>query len=76
MLTAYELGKEERDKRGLAGREWAMSDEAKMTSDKMTQNIIEGIDETIANFIPRPTYEVHLVEDKEIKKVEHKLTGY
>ena len=76
ILKVYNLGKHERTKRGLAGREWAMSDEAKMTSDKMTLNIIEGIDKTIDSFIPRPSYEVHLVENREVKKVNHKLTGY
>src|SRR6056300_522562 len=41
IKKVYDLGKEERARRGLAGREWAMSKEASMTSKLMTDNIIE-----------------------------------
>ena len=76
IKKVYDLGKEERDRRGLAGREWAMSKEASMTSKLMTDNIIESIDETLEKFIPRPSYEIHKDRSREVKYIEHKLIGY
>lgn len=76
IAEVYNLGEEERTKRGLAGREWAMSKEAKMSADFMVKNITEAIDETLEKFIPRPAYEVHKSEARKSKYVEHKITGY
>lgn len=76
IKKVYELGKDERDRRGLAGREWAMSEEASMTSKLMTKNIIKSIDETIEKFIPRPSYEIHKDRPRDVKYIEHKLIGY
>ena len=72
----YDLSKEERTTRGLAGRQWAMSEEAKMSADSMVKNITKAIDETLEKFIPRPAYEVHKAEARGSKYVEHKITGY
>lgn len=76
ILQAYELGKEERDRRGLAGRNWASSEEAKMSSKLMTDNIIDAIEETFKKFTPRPAYEVVKDRPREVKYIEHKLIGY
>ena len=75
---AEEVGKakEERDRRGIAGSIWAQSDEAQMTADHMCNNMINSIDETLANFKPRPRYEVFHVDKAPSLKVTHKLTGY
>jgi len=72
----YELGKEERDRRGLVGREWAMSDEAGMSATNMAKAVSEAIDETFEKFEPRPLYEIHKAGPRESKYVEHKITGY
>ena len=58
MLEAYELGRKERNKRGLLGREWCLSDESGFTGKTMSENIIKGIDKTLDNFKPRELYEV------------------
>lgn len=76
IKKVYELPIHVRTKYGLEGREWAMSDEAKMSAKAMVENISEGIDETFEKFIPRPAYEVHKAEPRERKYVEHKITGY
>ena len=75
-LEAYELGKEERNKRGLAGREWAMSEESGFTGKNMSENIIKGIDATLDKFTPRPLYEITKIENYKQEVVTHKLTGY
>ena len=76
LKEVYELPKEERIKRGLAGREWAMSNEAGFTAIAMSKRVSEAIDKTIDNFIPRARYDLIKVENKPSKLVEHKLTGY
>ena len=76
MLECYELGPEERTRRVLKGREWAMSDEAKMTADKMGERIIEVMDRGFDNFTPRSEFDIVKVENYVKDKVTHKLTDY
>lgn len=76
LEEAYNLTKEERNAKGLKGREWAMSEEAGLTAKIMSDRIAEAIDETLESFVPRPRYDLIKVEDKPSKLIEHKLTGY
>lgn len=76
LLKVYELGKEERDRRGLKGREWATSKEAQMTGETMTKNIINVIDKGFANFVPRPAFDLIKVEDSNPNYIKHKLVNY
>ena len=76
LLEAYELGKEERTKRGLLGRDFALSNESGFSSQTMSDNIIDGIEQTIEKFIPRPVYELEKIEEYKPLTVKHKLTGY
>ena len=69
----YNLPKEERLKRGLAGRQWVTSDESMMTADNMAKNVIATVDETLATWKPRKTFELIKSEKLPIKKAEHKL---
>jgi hypothetical protein len=71
--TSYNMPKEERDRRGKAGRDWVCSDEANMSADKMSNNIIKAIDESLEKFKPRPRFELIKVEDKKPDYIEHKL---
>jgi glycosyltransferase involved in cell wall biosynthesis len=45
-----------------AAYEWATSDEAMMTADNMSKNIIDGIEETFAKWEPRYSFELIKVE--------------
>jgi glycosyltransferase involved in cell wall biosynthesis len=72
----YELGKEERDRRGMSGRDWVTSEESNMSSKNMSKKIIESMNKGFENFTPRPQYEVIKVEDESNKLITHKLTGY
>ncbi len=69
----YSMPKEERMKRGEAGRKWVTSEEAMMTSDNMARNVITAIDDTVNNFKPRKSFELIKVEDLKRKAVRHKL---
>ena len=71
ILEVYKLPKEERVRKGLAGREWACSDEAMMSATNMGKNIMKYVNQTLEEFIPRTTYDVLKVEDLKKKYVKH-----
>ena len=76
ILEAYNMGREERNRRGLKGHEFALSDESGFSSQKMSDNIIRCTDKTIKEFKPRPQYDITKVEEYKPLTVKHKLTGY
>jgi glycosyltransferase involved in cell wall biosynthesis len=76
LKEAFELGKEERNKRGLKGREWAMSDEAMMTAGNMGNRVIEVLDKGFNSFTPRSEFDIVDSNDYKYNKVTHKLTDY
>ena len=76
IYDVYKLDKDERNKRGMKGRIFAMSDEARMTAESMAKNVVEAVDETFKNFVPRKRFDLSLVEAPKKKYVKHKLTGY
>ena len=76
IKAVYDLSPEERTKRGQAGRNWAMSDEANMTAEKMSESISKYMDVAFEKFIPRPRYEVLMNRPKKTKQVKHKLYNY
>ena len=76
LLECYNMSKEERDRKGLAGRTWALSDEARMSSVGMCQNVIESCDEAFEKFTPRSTYDLIKIEPLPRKQVQHKLNKY
>jgi glycosyltransferase involved in cell wall biosynthesis len=73
LMNVYSLSKEERKARGLKGREWALSDEAGFTSEKMGVNIIETLDELFATWKPREKYEFINLNEVKDRVINHKL---
>jgi glycosyltransferase involved in cell wall biosynthesis len=72
-MELYKMSKEERDERGLAGREWAISDEAGFTAKHQGQRVLEAFDELFKVWKPREDFEiVNATEDKS-KVLNHKL---
>ena len=71
--NVYSLDAEERAARGFKARKWVTSDEAMMTSRKMCENIVDGIDETISKFKPRHKFELIKVTPLKKKSIKHKL---
>jgi hypothetical protein len=76
LLEVYEMPREERIARGEKGRIWATSKEAGFTGEHMSNAIIKYVDETIDTFIPRPSYDFIMVDERPSKYIEHKLIGY
>ncbi len=69
----YNLPLEERHARGLAGREWVLSDESMMSAEHMCDNVISTIEETLNNFKPRTKFELIKTQKLERKKIPHPL---
>ena len=63
-IEDYNLGKEEIIRRGLKGREWLLSEEAKMTAAHMGQNFIDNINILFKNWEPVDKFTIDKVEDK------------
>jgi glycosyltransferase involved in cell wall biosynthesis len=73
LMEVYNLSKEERETRGLAGREWATSEEAGFTSKHQANRFIKATDHLFNTWKPREKYE--LVNANEYAKpvLNHKL---
>jgi hypothetical protein len=73
LMEVYNLSKEEREKRGLAGMEWATSKEAGFTSKHQANRFIKATDQLFNTWKPREKYE--LVNANEYAKpvLNHKL---
>jgi glycosyltransferase involved in cell wall biosynthesis len=73
IKAVYNLSKEERQARGLKGREWALSEEAGFTGEKMGQNVIKTLDTLFTTWKPREKYELINANETQDKVVPHKL---
>jgi len=73
IKTVYNLSKEERQSLGLKGREWALSEEAGFTGEKMGQKVIKTLDKLFKTWKPREKYELVNANETQDKVVPHKL---
>jgi len=73
LKEAYALGREELKRRGLKGREWAMSEEAKFTTEEQGKTIIESIDKLFDTWKPREKYEVVNATEYKGRFLNHKV---
>ena len=73
IKEVYALSSEERKTRGLKGREWALSDEAGFTSEKMGYNVIDNLDKLFNTWNPREKYELIKIDARKPKHVPHTL---
>jgi hypothetical protein len=68
LLKCYNLGREEIQRRGLIGRKWLQSEEARMTSSGMGQNFIDHINTLFEKWEP--------VERHTIEKIDEGYSTY
>lgn len=73
LYNLYLLPREERKRRGMAGREWATGPEAGFTSEIMSDRVIESIDTLLQTWEPREKFEFIKVKDREQNYINHKL---
>ena len=57
------MGPEERTRRGMAGREWVLSNESGFTAKRMGQGFIDNIDNLLTEWKPQPRFRVIKVDD-------------
>ena len=63
LMKVYKIGPEERQRRGMKGREWVLSDESGFTAKRMGQGFIDNIDNLLKEWKPQPRFRVVKVED-------------
>ena len=63
LMKVYKMGPEERQRRGMAGREWVMSKESGFTAERMGERFIENIDKLLEKWEPQPRFRVIKVDD-------------
>jgi len=73
IKAVYDLPKEERISRGMAGREWAMGDEAGFTAEKMADRAGDAMDRLFATWTPRKRYELIADTDYNKRVLKHNL---
>ena len=73
LIEVYNLSPEERNRRGLAGREWAISDEAGFTAKHQGQRVLEAFDELFEIWEPRPKMSITNLNEYKGKFLNHKL---
>lgn len=74
IYQVWSIGKEERKRRGLAGRAWVTSNESMMSAKNMCKNVIDSIDTTLENWKPRPRYEIIKIVKKPKKHLKHPVS--
>ena len=73
IKEVYALSPEERKERGLAGREWAISDEAGFTAEKQGERFAEAAYACWEIWEPREDYEIVNATEYKGKVLNHKI---
>jgi glycosyltransferase involved in cell wall biosynthesis len=73
IIQLYNMGDVERKRIGMEGYKWATGGEAGFTSEKMSNRIIEGIDELFDTWKPRSKFEFLKDTDYKPRKINHSL---
>jgi len=73
IMEMYNMSKEERIEKGLAGKEWAVGEEAGFTGEIMGKRVIEAVEELFNTWQPREEFELLSDSDYEKRVLPHKL---
>ena len=73
IKAVYELGPKDRKKAGRKGREWAVSDEAGFTGEKMCKRIINSLDDLFDTWSPRNKFELIDTNNHPTPELTHNL---
>lgn len=74
MMAWYETSPQERIDCGLAGREWAMSQEAGFTAEVMCDRYAQATSTVLNNFVAPQRFKVYNVQE-EVSKLKDRKTG-
>jgi len=73
IKVLYNMGNKERKRIGNVGKEWALSEEAGFTSERMSERVMEGFEETFKKFTPKSKFSFTSDSEKSNKVLNHKL---
>jgi len=73
LTSLYNMTREEREKLGKEGYNWAHSEEAGFTSPKMAERVMDSVDKLFKSWKPRPNYEFINANETKEDRVPHKL---
>jgi len=73
IMAVYKLTPEERKAKGLAGREWAVGEEAGFTGEMQGKRVIEAFDELFETWKPREKFELINATEAKDRILNHKL---
>jgi hypothetical protein len=74
LMEWYEMPAEDRSICGLAGRQWACSEEASMTAEKMSLKFSQAVDKVLDNWITPKRFNLYSVKDQ-LNKFKNKKSG-
>ena len=74
IKECYKLGRKELKRRGLKGREWALSDEAGFTAEHQAQRVMEAFEELFSVWEPREDFEIVNATEYKGRFLNHKIT--
>ncbi|MBC8305633.1 MAG: hypothetical protein H8E55_58940 [Pelagibacterales bacterium] len=66
LMRTYKMGPEERNRRGMKGREWILSEESRFTAKGMGQNFIDNLETLFENWEPQPRFNLVKVDKNTI----------
>ena len=70
----YDAGAQEREKCGLAGREWATSEEASLTAEKMAGKFSRAVDMVLEHWVAPKRFTLYNVKEQ-LNKFKNKKSG-
>ena len=73
LIEVYNLSPSEREERGLAGREWATSDEAGFTAEHQGNRVIEAFNTLFDTWKPREKYDITNANEYKGQFLKHKI---
>jgi len=73
IMEVYELGAEERERRGKLAYDWVNGNESMMSAENMSENVINHINTVLETFKPKPKFELIKTEPLKRKHITHKL---
>jgi hypothetical protein len=73
LIKVYNLSKEERNERGLKGREWVTGEEAGFTSKHQANRVMEAFNELFETWEPREKYQLINATEYKGKFLKHKI---
>lgn len=76
FMEAYNMGREERERRGLKGHEWVTSYESGMSARMMSEGFIKAVNDTLETWKPKERYHIRKIEARPRKTIKHPMSIY